>query len=164
MHLWFYFESGPKVRIRPICNKVKTEIWHRFEVRPEAQCDDKLGCVVRMAVDSILPHAESGPNDHRKDAHQFTEILQKLLWAKNRIPEYRLAQAHSCQVQKDDLGAYNSQFVNFPVFSEWTIMSHCPWKIIRLNWHVSWSLISCFEFSWWTWSSIILTFSPSFPH
>ena len=28
----------------------------------------KLGCVVRMVVDSILPHAESGPNDHRKDA------------------------------------------------------------------------------------------------
>ena len=26
----------------------------------------KLGCVVRMVVDSILPHAESGPNDHRK--------------------------------------------------------------------------------------------------
>ena len=32
----------------------------------------KLGCVVRMVVDSILPHAESGPNDHRKDALPFT--------------------------------------------------------------------------------------------
>ena len=31
----------------------------------------KLGCVVRMVVDSILPHAESGPNDHRKDASPF---------------------------------------------------------------------------------------------
>ena len=31
----------------------------------------KLGCVVRMAVDSLLPQAESGPNDHRKDAPSF---------------------------------------------------------------------------------------------
>ena len=31
----------------------------------------KLGCVVRMVVGSLLPHAESGPNDHRKDAPQF---------------------------------------------------------------------------------------------
>ena len=29
---------------------------------------NKLGCVVRMVVDSILPHAECGPNDHQKDA------------------------------------------------------------------------------------------------
>ena len=28
---------------------------------------NKLGCVVRMVVDSILIHAESGPNDHRKE-------------------------------------------------------------------------------------------------
>ena len=26
--------------------------------------NNKLGCVVRMVIDSILPHAESGPNDH----------------------------------------------------------------------------------------------------
>ena len=36
---------------------------------------DKLGCVVRMiatmVVDTILPHAECGPNDHRKDAPPF---------------------------------------------------------------------------------------------
>ena len=30
-----------------------------------------LGCVVRMVVDSILPDAECGPNDHRKDAPPF---------------------------------------------------------------------------------------------
>ena len=35
----------------------------------------KLGCVVRMVVDSILPHAESGPNDQRKDAPPFTSPL-----------------------------------------------------------------------------------------
>ena len=28
----------------------------------------KLGCPVRMVVDSIPPHAKCGPNDHRKDA------------------------------------------------------------------------------------------------
>ena len=31
----------------------------------------KLGCMVRMVVDSILPHAECRPNDHRKDAPLF---------------------------------------------------------------------------------------------
>ena len=36
---------------------------------------DKLGCVVRMVVDCILPHAESGPNDQRKDAPPFTSPL-----------------------------------------------------------------------------------------
>ena len=34
----------------------------------------KLGCVVRMVVDYILPHAESGPNDHRKDASPFRNL------------------------------------------------------------------------------------------
>ena len=28
----------------------------------------KPECVVRMIVDSILPHTECGPNDHRKNA------------------------------------------------------------------------------------------------
>ena len=36
----------------------------------------KLGCVVSMVVDSILPHAECGPNDHRKDALQFSSFVQ----------------------------------------------------------------------------------------
>ena len=31
----------------------------------------KLRCVVRMVVDSILPHAEFGQNDHRRDAPPF---------------------------------------------------------------------------------------------
>ena len=34
----------------------------------------KLGCVVRMVVDSLLSHPENGPNDHRKDAPQFIWI------------------------------------------------------------------------------------------
>ena len=36
----------------------------------------KLGCVVRMVVDSILPHAESGPNEHRKDAPRFINSVK----------------------------------------------------------------------------------------
>ena len=39
----------------------------------------KLGCVVRMVVDSILPHAGSGSNDHRKDVPQFSNHLMILL-------------------------------------------------------------------------------------
>ena len=35
---------------------------------------NKLGCVVRMVVDSILPHAECGLNDHRKDVPPFTHV------------------------------------------------------------------------------------------
>ena len=37
-----------------------------------------------MVVDSILPHAERGPNDHRKDASPFTiEIdIRKKVWNK----------------------------------------------------------------------------------
>ena len=31
--------------------------------------------MVRMVVDSILPHAEFGPNDHRKDAPPFIHAL-----------------------------------------------------------------------------------------
>ena len=37
----------------------------------------KLGCVVRMVVDSLLPNVESGPNDHRKDAPPFI-VFEKL--------------------------------------------------------------------------------------
>jgi len=36
--------------------------------RNKVSCHTKLGYVVRMVVDSILPHAECGQNDHRKDA------------------------------------------------------------------------------------------------
>ena len=42
------------------------------KLRHEKVSYSKLGCVVRMVVDSILPHVESGPNDHRKDASQFS--------------------------------------------------------------------------------------------
>ena len=31
----------------------------------------KIECVVRLVVDSILPHAELGPNDHRKYESPF---------------------------------------------------------------------------------------------
>ena len=41
----------------------------------------KLGCVVRMVVDSILPHAECGPNDNRKDAPSY-KLLLIGVWSK----------------------------------------------------------------------------------
>ena len=44
----------------------------KFHVLPPAERDyvisKWLGCVVRMVVDSMLPHAEFRSNDHRKDA------------------------------------------------------------------------------------------------
>ena len=40
----------------------------------KSSLNSKLGCVVRMVVDSILPHAERGTNDHQKDAPPFTVI------------------------------------------------------------------------------------------
>ena len=38
----------------------------------------KLGCVVRMVVYSVLPHAKSGPNDHRKDAPRLAVLLSHM--------------------------------------------------------------------------------------
>jgi len=38
---------------------------------------NKAGCVVPMLIVSILPHAEIGPNDHRKDASHFTIIQNR---------------------------------------------------------------------------------------
>ena len=35
----------------------------------------KRGCVVRMVVDSIPPHAKIGPNDHWKDAPPFNSCI-----------------------------------------------------------------------------------------
>ena len=44
--------------------------WNKGKI--EHQIDSKLGRVVRMVVDSILPNAEFGPNDQRKDAPPFS--------------------------------------------------------------------------------------------
>ena len=38
---------------------------------------NKLGCVVRMVVGSILSHTECGPNDHRKDAPRLILLNNK---------------------------------------------------------------------------------------
>ena len=38
--------------------------------------ESKLGCVVRMVVDSILPNAECGHNGHRKDAPSFNWTIK----------------------------------------------------------------------------------------
>ena len=47
--------------------------WNIFYFSGNIKNFIKLGCVVRMVVDSILLHAGSGPNDHLKDASLFTK-------------------------------------------------------------------------------------------
>ena len=37
-----------------------------------------MGCVVRIVVDSMLPHTEYGPNDHRKDAPPFISFEKRI--------------------------------------------------------------------------------------
>ena len=66
----------------------------------------KLGCVVRMVVDPILPHAESGPNDHRKDAppfsalgHDFLGKKQLFSFNKLRITMIRFMEQTLVQIQ-----------------------------------------------------------------
>ena len=49
----------------------KSPLENYIEVLGKCRWPYKLGCLVRMVVDSILPHAVSGPNDHRKDAPPF---------------------------------------------------------------------------------------------
>ena len=53
----------------------------------------KLGCLVRMVVDSILPHAKSGPNDHRKDAPPFRYFLK---YNNFRVPLCKYSQHVNC--------------------------------------------------------------------
>ena len=43
-------------------------IWSEFRMG-----EYKLGCVLRMVVDSILPHAKFGLNDHLKGASPFRD-------------------------------------------------------------------------------------------
>ena len=47
----------------------------------------KLGCVVKMVVDSLLPHAECGPNNHRKDASRLkSPVLDRYDFEKWKLP------------------------------------------------------------------------------
>ena len=45
----------------------------------------KEGCIFTMGVVSKLPHAEFGPNDHQKDAPQFSEFHRCLRVVGQRI-------------------------------------------------------------------------------
>ena len=55
-------------------NALKTSCMFYFYIDKHILCTNKLGYVVMMVVDSILPHAESGPNDHRKDALPLNSV------------------------------------------------------------------------------------------
>ena len=59
---WQIFRSVTKILKSMLCLPTSKKV------------TNKLGCVVRIVVDSI--HAESGPNDHRKDAPPFRLRLQ----------------------------------------------------------------------------------------
>ena len=57
--------------------KGKTKIWTKktkFKSLGVTFITTKLGCVARVAVDSILSHAECGPNDKRKDAPRLQSV------------------------------------------------------------------------------------------
>ena len=56
-----------------------------------------------MVVDSILPHAESGPNDHRKDAHQFMSSNDENSHNIGYFDVFKL----TSQFQKSDLPSEN---------------------------------------------------------
>ena len=48
--------------------KIRVEFEFFLDAKILLSKTSKLECVVRMAVDSILPHAEFGPNGLRKEA------------------------------------------------------------------------------------------------
>ena len=85
-----------------IQNMQNNSISHEFT----RNCSDiqiKLGCVVRMVVDSILSHAECEPNDHLKDAPPLISssfspnvtIIQLSSWSSiNKKPRTPLIQCH----------------------------------------------------------------------
>ena len=54
-------EQIAKLKVRYGKNNIKRVIPGKSSLP-----NPKLRCVVRMVVYSILPHAKSGPNDHRK--------------------------------------------------------------------------------------------------
>ena len=69
--------SGSAAQMQADYEKMPVERQRRFWVsktRLLLHCG--LECVVKMVVDSILPHVESEPNDHRKDAPSFTLVYE----------------------------------------------------------------------------------------
>ena len=68
----FFRQAFPVMFEDPLERRKKTDKSDEFSVAIGSWLShwflNKLGCVVRMVIDSILPHAESGPNDQRKDA------------------------------------------------------------------------------------------------
>ena len=59
---------------------------HFLPERPTSELGDtvpgKLGCVVKMVADSIVPNAEFGRNDHPEDALSF------ILWIRKTSSEF----------------------------------------------------------------------------
>ena len=69
--------SGSAAQMQADYEKMPVERQRRFWVsktRLLLHCE--LVCVVKMVVDSILPHVESEPNDHQKEAPSFTLVYE----------------------------------------------------------------------------------------
>ena len=60
-----------KMNFEKMAVKIRVKIKFFLDAKILLSKTSKLGCVVRMVIDSILPHAEFGPNDHRKETLPF---------------------------------------------------------------------------------------------
>ena len=73
-----------QTRTKRITREVEADEWlikrNDCKINTTLLLTCKLGCVVRMVIDSILSHTESGPNDHRLDSKQrkITYHLRKM--------------------------------------------------------------------------------------
>ena len=55
----------------------------------------QVGCVVPMAIVSILLHADFGPNDYREDASHFTMNEANFFFSKLKIKHYLVENSSS---------------------------------------------------------------------
>ena len=89
----------------------------------------KLGCVVRMVVDSILPHADFGPNDHRDDALHFIPYIYFRFGQNKSDMNSSTADELGYSVYYDEMAKFLSQ-KNLPS-SELEIIIQNMWNIIN---------------------------------
>ena len=105
-------------------------IWLRHR---DAIQTDKLGCVVRMVVDSLLPYAEFGLNSHRKDAPRFMSET----WDLPLSPTYFVSNIchHHRRNPKDNFFGY----FKFEIFKATKIRSRDKYILPRRIGQIDWS-------------------------
>ena len=97
----------------------------------------KLGCVVRMVVDSILPHAECGPNDHQKDALPFNISSSFLIHGSSelRTKSVHCSTVRASQNQTVRFGPHVNQFflkISSPISKSSLIMVNLRYLITKV--------------------------------